>query len=149
LVHGRHDWAQDVPRLIGIDLTYGNVNEFAGCVTFTLPALYFVFRSRGEYAPRFRGWLNLGLAAYLVIALVCIVLTNSRSGMAKGIFFFVLVSLRGSGLFKKMMYLVTALLMLLAVWMIMPEASQNRLRTLWDSSAGPEIAVESARSRIE
>src|SRR5262249_33051989 len=122
-VNGRHDWAQGVPRLMGIEVTYGNVNEFAGCVTFTLPALYFVYRGRGEYAPRFRRWLTLGLAAYLVMALMCVVLSNSRSGMAKAVAFFLLVSMRGAGLFKKTMYLAAALLMLLAVWVMMPESS--------------------------
>jgi O-antigen ligase len=147
--YGRHVWAQGVPRLVGIDLTYGNVNEFAGIVTFTLPALYFVFRARGEFARRFRRWLNLGLAAYLVMAPMCIVLTNSRSGMAKAIAFFLLVSLRGEGLFKKLLYLVAALVILLGIWVMMPEASQNRFRTIWDASAGPEYAGESARARLE
>jgi O-antigen ligase len=148
-VHSRHDWAQGVPRLMGLDLTYGNVNEFAGCVTFTLPALYFVFKGRGEFGPRWRKWLNLGMAAYLVMALACIVLSNSRSGMIKAMAFFLLVSLRGQTPIKKLGYLVGAAVLMLAVWMVMPDASRNRFRTLWDESAGSGTAMESLRSRLE
>ena len=143
--HGRHDWHQGVPRMMGIDLTYGNVNEFAGCVTFTLPTLIFVIRSRAEYSPRVRRWLNWGLAAFLLMAVTSVILTNSRSGMLKTVFFLFLVGLRGGGLFKKMGQLVVAAAIILGIWMVMPETSRNRLRTLWDSSAGPETSRGSAR----
>jgi hypothetical protein len=147
--HGRHDFHQGVVRMIGIELTYGNVNEFCGCVTFTLPALLFVFRSRAEYSPRVRKWLNLGLAAYLLMALTSVVLTNSRSGMLKTILFFLLVGARGGGLSRKLGQLVVALVLLLGIWIVMPETSRNRFRTLWDTTAGPAEAVDSAQSRFE
>jgi hypothetical protein len=147
--HGRHDWHQGVSRMMGIEMTYGNVNEFCGCVTFTLPTLLFVIRSRAEYIPRVRRWLNCGLAAYLLMAVTSVVLTNSRSGMLKTILFFFLASTRGGRLFRKMGQLVVALVLLLGIWIVMPEDSQNRFRTLWDSNAGPQDAVESAQSRFE
>ena len=148
-LHGRYDYHQGVRRIMGIDTTYGNVNEFAGCLTFTLPALYFVFRSRAEFSPRFRKWLNWGLSAYLLMAGTCIVESNSRSGMVKGILFFLLVCMRGGGLFKKLGYLMAVLVLLLAIWVVMPEANRNRFRTIWDPSAGPKIAAEMARTRLE
>ena len=148
---GRHDFHQGVTRMVGIELTYGNVNEFCGCVTFTLPTLVFVVRSRAEYSPRVRRWLNLGLVAYLLMALVSVVLTNSRSGMLKTILFFFLASARGGRLFRKMGRLVVALVLLLGIWIVMPETSQDRFRTLWDPSVGPEtveqIGADSVRAR--
>ena len=146
---GRRDFHQGVTRMMGIELTYGNVNEFAGCVTFTLPALYLVFRCRGEFAPCFQRWLKLGLAAYLVMALMCIVLSNSRAGMVKAIFFFFLLCVRGGSFFKKVARLMAAVVFLLGIWVAMPEQNWNRMRTIWDKDAGPEIAAEMAKTRLE
>ena len=146
---GRLDFHQGVTRMLGIELTYGGVNEFCGCVTWTLPALVFVVRSRAEYSPRVRRWLNLGLVAFLLMALVSVVLTNSRSGMLKTILFFFLASSRGGRLFRKMGQLVVALVILLGIWIVMPETSQDRFRTIWDPSVGPETSRNSAQTRFE
>ena len=143
---GRLDFHQGVTRMMGIELTYGGVNEFCACVTFTLPTLVFVIRSRAEYSPRVRKWLNLGLVAYLLMALVSVVLTNSRSGMLKTILFFFLASTRGGTLFRKMGQLVVALVILLGIWIVMPETSQDRFRTIWDPSVGPETSRNSAQT---
>ncbi len=148
-VNGRHDWAQGVARMKGIDLTYGDVNEFAGCVTFTLPTFYAVFRARGE----FDGWIRkpfvVASAAYLLLAAACVISTNSRSGMAKAIVFFLLASTWGRSAMQKLACLAGSVVLILIIWAVMPETSQNRLRTLWDKGAGNRQAMESASSRFE
>jgi O-antigen ligase len=146
---GRYDWHQGIPRMMGIEATYGNVNEYCACVTFTLPSFFSVFRSRAEYSPRVRRWLTCGLAGFLLMAMTSIVLTNSRSGMIKAIFFFFLASLRGGGLFRKVGQLVVAVVILLGIWIVMPETSRTRFQTLWDPSLGPQTSIDSANARFE
>ncbi|MHB1558795.1 MAG: O-antigen ligase family protein [Isosphaeraceae bacterium] len=148
-VNGRHDWAQGVPRMKGIDLTYGDVNEFAGCVTFTLPTFYAVFRARGEFDGWIRKAFVLAGASYLLLAVACVISTNSRSGMAKTIAFFLLASTWRRSALQKLAYLAGSVGLLMIIWAVMPEGSQNRFRTLWDKDAGNKQAMESASSRFE
>jgi putative inorganic carbon (hco3(-)) transporter len=114
-----------------------------------LPLLVFVYRMRGQYSPKLWKLIKYASMSYALMAVTSVILTNSRSGMIKAIVFLFLLSLRRTSLARMLGNLVIATLVLLVIWVAMPESSQNRFRTLWDKDAGPAIAHGSAMGRLE
>jgi hypothetical protein len=150
--NGAHDFKQGVPRLIGIENTYGDPNECAAVICFTLPALFFAYRLRQTFFPTGSTGsriFRLGLASYLVMAPIAIMLTNSRSGMLKLLAFVLTVVLYGRGGGRRLARIGVTLALFLSIWVVMPSTSRNRFRTLWDKDAGPDIAHGSAYGRLE
>lgn len=150
-VHGRHHYSMGVSRLIGIDVTFGAPNSVASATAVSLPFVRFLWDARPaitcSWPQRQRKWFALGLIAYFGMAVTAIVLTNSRSGMLQFVFFLVFF---GTGLQhsrKKTTAALIALLVLVAIWSLMPEESKGRLRTVWDAEAGPASASGSADER--
>ena len=146
---GRHDWHQGVSRMLGIETTYGNVNEFCACVTWTLPALVFVVRSRAEYPPSCSQVAQLGASSLLAHGLDVRRLDEQpqRDGENHPLLFsgqrqrwWTVQEDRATGGCPRRPP---------RHWIVMPEKSQDRFRTLWDASAGPESANGSAEARFE
>lgn len=152
-VHGAYHYTMGVHRLMGIELTFGGPNDLATSIVLSMPMLLFVFRARRAFTatwPRFYArLLDWALAGYLALALTCLVLTNSRAGMVCFVFWVFVVIMFGQGLKRKLFSLAAGVVLLAAVWVFMPEESKNRLRTVWDPSAGPANAQVSAMGRIE
>jgi O-antigen ligase len=145
----RRAWAQGVPRMIGIESTFGMPNEFAASICLTFPMLVFVYRSRAAFGRHFRPLLAAALGVYLILGLRCVQLTNSRSGIVKVLVFLVLALLGIKGTARKLKTLAGICALLVACASIMPAESWERVRTIWDQSAGPKVARDSAHGRIE
>jgi len=113
--------------------------------------LVFVWTQRklfsGQKSSIYRKGFSLFLVSYAWLALSSVVLTNSRSGVAGFIFFCFLFSFRIKGFGKKTGTVLLIVLCLLVGWNVMDQSHRDRFRTLWDESAGPESAAESAAGR--
>lgn len=140
-LNDRYEWRMGIRRMKGIDTTYGDPNAFAASIVYSFPFAWALIRYRLESV-----WQRRGLWAYGLLGLIGIVYTGSRSGMATVLLFFGLVWLGAS---RKGAGLVILVLILIASWNLMPEDLQGRFETLYDSSAGPSNAAESAQGRME
>jgi hypothetical protein len=140
-------------RMLGIENTFGSPNYLAESIVVSLPMLLFLFRVRrlitATWSSGWQLWFGWGLGSYLLLALTSLVCTNSRSGVASLVVFVGLVSIRGGGLGRKMLYLCTFSLLLICGWFILPTEHQNRIRSLWDPEGGPEYARRSGEGRLE
>jgi O-antigen ligase len=85
---------------------------------------------------------------YFVLAVVCIVLTGSRTSFVALLFLCSLWVFFQQGA-RKFKILAVVIPMIFIVWSVMPQEKQNRIRTLWDEEAGPANATESAKGRLE
>jgi len=152
-VHGAKDHTMGVSRLIGIETSYGHPNGVAASTVLSLPILYCLWKVRKPFTetwPRIcRIWFPRCLVLYFLLATTAVILTNSRSGMLGFAGFVFLTAITGRKLRGKVIGFVAAAILLAATWMTMPEESKNRLRTVWDPSAGPSSAYASGMGRIE
>jgi O-antigen ligase len=153
-VYDNHGWSQEVAHLEGIENTYGHYNAVAASTVLSFPFTLFLWQVRKPFTqqwPKF--WQRMfvaGLISYFAIAFAAIALTNSRSGMLAAAFFVVLSALTASSFkFERIMAMIPlALIMLAVLWVVMPEASKGRLRTVWNPEAGPKNAYISAQGRV-
>jgi O-antigen ligase len=137
---GRHVWAMGIRRMIGVDVTMGDPNSFGGTIVYMLPLVVpFWLDSAGR---RWR-WL---LAGYVLLSLVSIGLTGSRSSLL-GLAVVTMLLVVRSGYRVRMAAL--ALMLTPVLWAALPEALQTRFETIIDPSVGPANAQESAQGRIE
>ncbi|MBY0232260.1 MAG: O-antigen ligase family protein [Gemmataceae bacterium] len=138
---GRLQWRMGVSRMMGVDITYGDPNAFGATLLYTLPLLVPFWNERK--LPR---WLIVG---YALLASFCILRTNSRAGFVGlavwGMLFFVFNS-RSKG---KAVALCAALGLAagVAALAVLPPETTDRIRTLFDPSAGPANAQQSASGR--
>ncbi len=152
-VNGQHRYDMGVIRMIGIEYTFGGPNALAMSITASLPFLYFLWIERKNitetWPPFYRKWFSPTLIIYFLLASSSLVLTNSRSGMLGFVVFILLTGLRGRQFKKKLIYLMSGVIVLAIVWNFTPDQNKNRFRTIWDSKAGPSSAQASADGRIE
>jgi O-antigen ligase len=150
-VHGRHEFAQDVSRLVGIEATFGEPNAVAMSAVVSLPMWYYLWRCRSELTWDVSGMWRLlflaGLITYPIGAATAVGLTNSRAGMV-GLAAFVagLVWYSRHSL-RPVPAAALVLTVILGLWLLAPSEQKNRLRTLWDPAAGPSNAQASAGGR--
>jgi len=151
-VHGAHRYRMGVPRLCGIEMSYGHPNSVAASAVLALPMVYFLWRYRQPFTQTWpRLWRRLfppALVACFWLIMTSVILTNSRSGMLGFAVFVFLAAGHGRSMGKKVLGIVLVGVFLAGVWASMPEDSRNRMRTIWDPSAGPENAQVSAHGRI-
>jgi hypothetical protein len=153
LVHGGYRYTMGVKRLVGVNETFAHPNAVAATTVLTMPIWLAILRRRHEvtahWPSHLRTLFNLSLWGYGALAVVVIVLTNSRSGMAAFVAFIGLSVLTGRSLGRKVAAGVAALLVLAMVWILMPDANRARFVTLWNPDAGPATAQASAEGRWE
>ncbi len=151
-VHGHNVRRMDVTRLIGIEETFGGPNKLAMSVVVSLPLWLFLWRFRGTITSgmpeKWQKRITYGLVLYLVLAVVSVVLTNSRTGMVGLCVFVVLSCLRGGKAGRLLLTLCCALLLIGAAWFVLPEEQKNRMQTIWNPEAGPANAEESKQGRV-
>ncbi len=138
-LHGRYEWRQGIARMIGVDVTFRDPNNFASTLLLALPMTLPFYRTATTF------WTRLPLYLFTGMAAVCIVLTGSRTGFV-GLAFFSFVCLLLSRSRMKMLFLL-GILALLAV-VLMPDYLQDRFLTLIDPSYGPHNAQESVEGRF-
>jgi hypothetical protein len=139
-VGGRHVFRMGITRLIGVDSTMGDPNSFGATVVFALPFVTCLWRAGVGGALG-----RVALSGYLLLSVVCILLTGSRSsllGLAVWAVFMVFKSRRR--------FLVLGLLLAAAPvgFVALPESLQTRFETIVNSDAGPENAKESGQGRV-
>jgi hypothetical protein len=152
--NARHHYRMEVIRLIGIEDTFGGPNAVAESIVISLPMLFFLWSSRKEFSHQwpafYKKWFPRFLLSYFVVAVTSIILTNSRTGMLGFVLFLFLVSvLRGQRIGKKIGFLFLSIFLISVLWTAMPSEQKNRMRTIWDPTAGPKTAQISAHGRIE
>ncbi len=140
--NGSYVWRMGISRMIGVDDTYGDSNTFGASVVFSLPFVYALLRTETIT------WHRRLYYVYFVIAVVCVVLTGSRSAFVVFLFLNLLwvVSQKGK---RKIAILAVAIFAVFFIWTFMPVEKQNRIRTLWDKDAGPKSALTSAEGRLD
>lgn len=137
--NGRHQVRMGISRMVGAD--FSDPNGFGASVVLSLPFVYALLRT--EATTLFRSLYYL----YFVLAVVCVVLTGSRSAFIALIFMLLLWVLVQQGK-RRIKMLVAAALSVGVLWVSMPAEKQERIRTLWDEEAGPANAHESAEGRL-
>ncbi|HTU90494.1 MAG TPA: O-antigen ligase family protein, partial [Gemmataceae bacterium] len=141
---GRYEYRMGIRRMIGVDKTFGDPNAFASSLLYTVPLVLSLWMTKpGKTMRRL-------LAAYLLGACLCIVLTGSRAGFI-GLcfcgFLMLLLSVRRKGMVL-LLSGICGVLGLGVATVALPSELQNRYLTILDSSYGPKNAAESANSRL-
>lgn len=139
--NGRHVWRMGIARMMGVDSTFNDPNSFGATIVLSLPFVYALLRS--ELNKHLR-WVYY---TYFGLAVICVVLTGSRTSFAALLVLCTVWVLIQQGK-RKMLILVTTLLAMVVVWNVMPAEKQERFRTLWDDEAGPANAKASADGRL-
>jgi O-antigen ligase len=151
-INGRCQHAMGVTRLIGIEDTFGHPNAVASSIVLSLPLWLFLWKCRREILAGWSAaWNKLvvwGLAIYPVIAVLGILLTNSRSGMIELVVFAILWSLQGKAKGRMALNIFFALAILAIGWMTLPEEQKNRIKTIWDPSINTS-AEEAKQGRFD
>lgn len=152
-LHGAGRWDMGVNRMWGIERTFGYPNAVAQSTVLTLPLVLCLWLHREEISANWPEKLRKLFPAFLLfyfgLAVTSVFLTNSRIGMLGLVVFATLSGLTVTSVGKKIKYLLLVVLMLGVAWQLVPEEKQNRLRTLWNPSAGPASATNSAMGRLE
>jgi O-antigen ligase len=138
-LHGRHEYRQNISRMIGVDATFCDPNSFASTLLLSLPLTLPFYRTANTL------WKRLPLYLFTGGAVVCIVLTGSRTGFV-GLAFFSLLCVLLSRSRVKLGFLL-AMAALIAI-VVMPGYLQDRFLTLVDPSYGPKNAQESVEGRL-
>ena len=144
-MHGRIQWRMGISRMIGVDITYSDPNAFASTLLYTLPMLIPYWREVPRRMPR---WFVLG---YGVCAVMCILLTGSRTGFV-GLCLFSLILLIVSAKNKMQAVAIAGIVGFLGFAILsvaLPAELQGRYLTLVDSSQGPANAQQSAEGRLD
>jgi len=139
-LHGRHEYRMGIPRMVGVGETYSDPNTFAATLVYSLPLSFAIWKLCT------RRWHRILLVYYIVLTVVCVLKTGSRSG------FFALAICGLVALPRLRGHKWIFCLIILAIpfsWQVLPPNLQDRFRTIWDSSYGPETARESAEGRTQ
>lgn len=138
--NGRHVWRMGISRMIGVDSTFSDPNSFGASIVLSLPFVYTLLRIEKISKNR------LMYYGYLCLAVFCVVLTGSRSATVAFVLLVLLWALMQQGK-RKIVILSVTLITLGAVWIGMPDEKQERIRSIWDDSAGPQNAHSSSDGR--
>lgn len=139
--NGRHQWRMGISRMVGAGITYSDPNAFGASVVLSLPFVYALLRSE------FKSWLRNIYYGYFALAVICVVLTGSRTSfvaLMAAILIFILFR-QGK---RRLIVLASGVIAVGVIWVAMPVEKQDRIRTLWDENAGPENATSSAEGRL-
>jgi O-antigen ligase len=139
--NGRHEYRMGISRMVGVDSTFNDPNAFGASIVLSLPFVFALLRS--DVTPLLRKLYY----AYFAFAVVCVVLTGSRSASVALLSMLLLWGVAQKGK-RKFIALIAAFVAISVVWSTMPEEKKERIRTLWDEKAGPSNAHESAEGRL-
>jgi O-antigen ligase len=129
-----------IPRLIGVDTSMGDPNSFGATLVYALP---FVLPFWNGAPSRRLRWF---LGAYVMLTVVCIGLTGSRSSLVGLLLFAFIVVLRSRWRGR---LLVLGFFLAPLLWAALPASLQTRFETIINPEVGPANARASAHSRID
>lgn len=152
-VHGQNVFDMGVHRLCGIESTYGGPNALAMSVDVSLPLAMFLWRQLPiiveSWPSVWRKRFRTGLIIYAALAVSSVILTNSRSGLLGLLLFVTMQVFAGKGLIRKMKYLISGVLLVMLVWVFIPDENKGRFQTIWSPESGPANAQNSAEGRLQ
>jgi O-antigen ligase len=140
-VGGRHTFRMGIARMIGVDSTLGDPNSFGAGILFSLPFVPALWRA-GVGGRVGRGLL----AGYLGLAVLCLLLTGSRSSLVGLVVWGLLQALRVRRSWLWLLLLAAASPF---VFLALPESLQTRFETIIDPEVGPRTAQVSGEGRIQ
>lgn len=138
--NGRHVFRMSIARLVGVDMTLGDPNSFGASIVYSLPFLAFFWVYWG---PGWKRWL---IAAYMLLATGCVLLTGSRSSLLGIIVWGTMLLMQTR---HKTVAAILLCMMAGASWFVLPDSLKNRFETIIDPSVGPANAQESGQGRIQ
>ena len=138
---GRYTYRMGISRMIGVDSTHGDPNSFGASIVYSLPFLPAIWRS---------GWAGrkgqLLIVAYAGLAVLCLLLTGSRSSLL-GLLLCSLILILGHR--KRFLWLMLFAAAAPLAFVALPDSLQNRFETIINPDVGPANAKESGEGRIE
>ena len=142
-IAGRHTYRMGIARMIGVDTTLGDPNSFGASIVFVLPFVTAFWRSNvggklGKYA----------LCGYVMLSVLCVLLTGSRSSLLGVAAWFGLLLLRANWR-KAIVAGFAAALLAPAVFFLLPDSLQTRFETIVNPDVGPANARTSGEGRIQ
>ncbi|MCP4580778.1 MAG: hypothetical protein GY839_04125 [candidate division Zixibacteria bacterium] len=131
-----------IERAFAMDTSLGDPNSLAATIIYTLPLIYYYFTKKTSISIRI---LLFGIS---LIALWCIVLTGSRTGMSGVLVFGMLIIWERRHKIRN--FIVIASLLIIG-WVIMPDQYKERFISVTDMDTSEDAtgAAVSARSRYE
>ncbi|HXG11936.1 MAG TPA: O-antigen ligase family protein [Gemmataceae bacterium] len=139
-LNGRHVFRMGIARMVGVDSSFGDPNTFGGTLVYALPFVVPFWKC----APSRR--LRWFLAGYVVLSVVCVALTGSRSSFVGLLFLSLVMILRAR---RRGRLLVLAVLLAPLLWAALPPSLQNRFETIINPAVGPANAQASAQGRLD
>ena len=138
VVHGRAERRMGMYRLTGIEHSHGDPNSLASMAVFVLPWFVLLYQ---EFEARWLRWTVLGGVA---LALIVVMLSGSRMGLASALFV-------GAGYVLASRYraraIVAAAVVAVIGLLVMPDDVRDRYLTIVDLEAN-ESATLSAEGRL-
>lgn len=137
---GKYTYRMGISRMLGVDTTLGDPNSFGASIIFALPIVAAVWKS--GLGGR---WMKWGLAGYVGLSTLCILLTGSRGSLI-GLCvwgFIVMMSHK-----KRWLWLALCLGAAPLAFVALPAELQNRFETIVNPDVGPENAKVSGEGRI-
>lgn len=140
---GRYQYRMGVRRMMGVDQTYGDPNAFASTLVHALPLLIPLWIESNKWIFR------LILCSYTILAILCILLTGSRTSfIALCILAAILIlTLSRSKATIILSIFAGILLFIICYYVLLPHDLQSRYLTIIDADAGPINAQISAEGR--
>jgi len=142
-VNGRYVYRMGIVRMVGVDSTYSDPNTFSGSIIYSLPFVAMFWRYLTPIVKR--KYILVGLSALVVLSVVCIIFTGSRSGQVSLLLFLLLCWFRVN---RKILWWVVGAASLFVIWHYIPLEYQDRFASIWNPNATDKTAEESAEGRI-
>lgn len=151
-IHGAGSVSMGVLRLSGIDVMHSHPNSVAAMTVLSFPIWSFVWNTRDTFVstwPLFwQKWFTRSLKFYLVIAALTLMAANSRTSYVSAVLFGILFIRRHNSFNQQIKYLFGFMALASVIWIALPQASRDRIESIWNESASNESAQESADGRI-
>lgn len=131
--------AQGIERAQALTVSFGDPNALASSLALVLPIGVALQRhTKGLFTRQL-------LRSLLLLVLICIIFTGSRAGMIQLIFIALYIAWRST---KRLSAVLTALGLLLVIWVLMPPTYQERFLTIFTFTDTSTAAGKSAYGRI-
>lgn len=139
-VGGRYTYRMGISRMLGVDSTLGDPNSFGASIIFALPFVTPFWRESPSKP------LRAFLAGYVLLSVVCVLLTGSRSSLLGLVIWTGVEVLRTK---QRWRWAGLAAVAAPLAFLLLPESLQTRFETIVNPEVGPENAQVSGQGRIE
>lgn len=130
--NGRHVFRMGIRRLMGVDEAGSDPNTMANSIIFSLPFVYAIYQDKSFIAKAIQK--NL-LLLFVVLSLICIIMTGSRTGAIGAFALAILVWLKSA---NKLKWAILLTVLVTVTWNFMPQEKRIRL----ESIVNPEVVLD-------